>query len=168
MGDHLLIPFLRILLFYSTAVDYYITFFFLFRYIPFCLIVFIKSVFEHGTGTNLSHYSVPFIKNKNHALERLDQGHLHPKLEARRLTCLGRESIPASVVGGEHSSKELFEQRINSYCGTSMYEPATMPYIVLFLPCHTRTSLHPIQCPFDNTLVLLVGITNQQLRWFAH
>ncbi len=26
------------------------------------------------------------------SMERLDQGHLHPKLEVLRLTCLGRES----------------------------------------------------------------------------
>jgi hypothetical protein len=45
----------------------------------------------------------------------LDQGYFHPKVEVPRLTCLcwesnlhdGRRSSP-----GEHSSKELFEQRI--------------------------------------------------------
>jgi len=46
-------------------------------------------------------------------LKRLDQGHLHPKLEDPRLTCLGRETNPAAR--GGHSSKELFDQRINSY-----------------------------------------------------
>jgi hypothetical protein len=30
-------------------------------------------------------------------MERLDQGHLHPNLEVPRLTCLGRESNPASA-----------------------------------------------------------------------
>ena len=44
-------------------------------------------------------------------MERLDQGHLHPKLEVPRLTSLGRELN----LGGEHSSKELFKQRVNSY-----------------------------------------------------
>jgi hypothetical protein len=43
-------------------------------------------------------------------MERLDQGHLHPKLEVPRLTCPGRESDQ-----GPHSSKELSEQRVNSY-----------------------------------------------------
>ncbi len=38
-------------------------------------------------------------------MERLDQDHLHPKPDQ---TCLGRESNPG------HSSKELFEQRVNS------------------------------------------------------
>ncbi len=36
-------------------------------------------------------------------MKSLDQGHLHPKLEVPRLN-----RIRASVVGGEHSSKELF------------------------------------------------------------
>jgi hypothetical protein len=48
-------------------------------------------------------------------MERLDKGNIHPKLEILRLTSLGRESNPASVVGGEHSSKEQFEQPIKSY-----------------------------------------------------
>jgi hypothetical protein len=44
-------------------------------------------------------------------MERLDQGHLHPKLEVPRLKCLCR----VSAVGSKHSSKELFEQCINSF-----------------------------------------------------
>ncbi len=40
-------------------------------------------------------------------MERLDQGNLHLLLEV--LICPGRESNPASGVGDEHSSKELFE-----------------------------------------------------------
>jgi hypothetical protein len=44
-------------------------------------------------------------------VKRLDQGHLHPKLEVLGLTCPGR----ASPVGGEHSRKEPFEQLVNSY-----------------------------------------------------
>ncbi len=43
-------------------------------------------------------------------MERLNQGHLHPRLEVLRLTCLGWESNP-------NSSKELFEQPFNSYSG---------------------------------------------------
>ncbi len=61
-------------------------------------------------------------------MERLNQDHHHPKLEVQRLTCLSRESNP---VGGEHSSKKLFEQCINSYLfGNSTYdtyEPAPEP-----------------------------------------
>jgi hypothetical protein len=48
-------------------------------------------------------------------MERLDQGHLHLKLEVMRLACLGRESNRASTVVGDHSSKELFELCINWY-----------------------------------------------------
>jgi hypothetical protein len=48
-------------------------------------------------------------------MKRLDQGHLHPKLEVPGLTCSGRESNLATTVGGEHSRKEPFEQLINSY-----------------------------------------------------
>jgi hypothetical protein len=43
-------------------------------------------------------------------MERLDQGHLHLKLEVPGLTCPSRESNP---VGGKHSRKEPFEQLIN-------------------------------------------------------
>jgi hypothetical protein len=45
-------------------------------------------------------------------MERLDQGHLHPKLEVPRLTCLGWESSPASTVEGKHFRKEPFEQLV--------------------------------------------------------
>jgi hypothetical protein len=38
---------------------------------------------------------------KNKALKRLDQGHLHPKLEVPGLTCPGRESNPG-FAGGRH------------------------------------------------------------------
>jgi hypothetical protein len=48
-------------------------------------------------------------------MERLHQGHFDPKLEVSRLTCLGRESNLGLAVGGEHSSKELSEQRIINY-----------------------------------------------------
>ncbi len=51
-------------------------------------------------------------------MERLGQGHLHPKLEVHRLTCLGRESNPGLRGGGELSSKDLYEQRIfNQFFG---------------------------------------------------
>jgi hypothetical protein len=46
-------------------------------------------------------------------MERLDQGQLNPKLEVPRLTCLGRESNQGLRDSGEHSSKELLEQRVN-------------------------------------------------------
>ncbi len=52
------------------------------------------------------------------AMKKLEQDHLHPLLEHPRLTCLGRESN-TGLQGGkrqnEHSSKELFEQHVNSY-----------------------------------------------------
>ncbi len=65
-------------------------------------------------------------------MERLDQGHLHPKLEVQRLTCLGRESNPG--LRGEHSSKELFEQRINSYSEHLHMSPRTTIQLFVFLP----------------------------------
>jgi hypothetical protein len=62
-------------------------------------------------------------------MERLDQGHLHLKLEVPRLTCLARESKTwASMVGGEHSSKELFEQCIICYSEHLHMKPATTLY----------------------------------------
>jgi hypothetical protein len=45
-------------------------------------------------------------------LKRLDQGHLHPKLEDPGLTCPGWQ---LTSVGVEHSRKEPFEQLVNSY-----------------------------------------------------
>jgi hypothetical protein len=48
-------------------------------------------------------------------MKRLDQSHLHPKLEVPELTCPGRESNPASMVGGEHSRKEPLEELVKSY-----------------------------------------------------
>ena len=55
-----------------------------------------------------------FFPPNNHAgvttFERLDQGHLHPKLEVPRLTCPGRESNLGLLGGGEHSRKETLEQ----------------------------------------------------------
>jgi hypothetical protein len=50
-------------------------------------------------------------------MRRIDQGHLHPKLEVPGLTCPGRESKPA--VGGEHSRKEPFEQLVTKLFRTS-------------------------------------------------
>ncbi len=51
------------------------------------------------------------------------EGHLHPKLEVPRLTCLGRES-KADLCGG--SQDNSYSDSL--YCklfGTSIYEPAT-------------------------------------------
>jgi hypothetical protein len=45
-------------------------------------------------------------------MKRLDQDHLHLKLEIPRLTCPGLETNPASAVGGEHSRMEPFEHHM--------------------------------------------------------
>jgi hypothetical protein len=47
-------------------------------------------------------------------MKRLNQGHLHPKLEIPVLTCPGGNRTQASKVGGEHSRKEPFEQLVKS------------------------------------------------------
>jgi hypothetical protein len=47
-------------------------------------------------------------------MKRLDQGHLHPKLEAPRLF-LNRDQTRASAVKGELSRKEPFKQLIYSF-----------------------------------------------------
>jgi hypothetical protein len=47
-------------------------------------------------------------------MERLEQGHLHPKLEVPGLTWPGREWNPG-LRGGRHSRKEPFKQLFNSY-----------------------------------------------------
>jgi len=40
-------------------------------------------------------------------MERLDQGHLYPKLKVS-----ASNQTRASAVGGEHSRKELFDERV--------------------------------------------------------
>ncbi len=49
-------------------------------------------------------------------MERLDKGHIHPKLEVPKLTCLSLESNPG-FPGRRRAlySKELFKQFGNSY-----------------------------------------------------
>jgi hypothetical protein len=69
-------------------------------------------------------------------MERLDQ-----------MTCLGRESMLGSLVGGERSGKELFEQRINSY---SEY-----------------LHMSPLQCYINYTL-LVYTLTHTQLNFFPN
>ncbi len=54
-------------------------------------------------------------------MKRLDQGHLHPKLEVPRLTCPGQESNPTSTVGGEHSRKKPFEHILICYSEPLQY-----------------------------------------------
>jgi hypothetical protein len=44
----------------------------------------------------------------NGIMKRLDQGHLHSKLEITGLTCPCRESNLGATVGGEHYRKERF------------------------------------------------------------
>jgi hypothetical protein len=48
------------------------------------------------------------------SMERLDQGHLHPKLVVPELTCPGNRTR-ASRVGGEHSRKEPSGRLVDSY-----------------------------------------------------
>ena len=48
-------------------------------------------------------------------MKRLDQGHLHPKLEDPGLTCPGRELNPGLHGGKQSLRKEPIEQFINSY-----------------------------------------------------
>jgi len=76
------------------------------------------------------------LKNtlKYGSMKRLDQGHLHPKLEVPRLTCLGKESnVGLRGRGGEHSSKTLFEQCINSYSEHIHMSPRQ--YLTTLLVC---------------------------------
>jgi hypothetical protein len=63
------------------------------------------------------------------------RGHLHPKLETPGLTCpsAGNRS-GASMVGGEHSSKEPIDQFVNSYSvHLNMSPRQSINFSVLFL-----------------------------------
>ncbi len=90
-------------------------------------------------------------------MERLDQGHLHPKLEVPRLTCLGRESKLGTVVGGKHSGKELFEQRVNSYSRYLLMSPRQC-YInhtpVVYSLTHTQLNFYPNIPPIPTLMQL--------------
>jgi hypothetical protein len=59
-------------------------------------------------------------------MKRLDQGHLHPKLEVPGLTCAGRESNPGASTQEKSHSNSLFIA-----FGTSTYEPATIEWFLL-------------------------------------
>ncbi len=49
------------------------------------------------------------------SLKKLDQGHLHPKLEVPGLTCPGWESKSGLHSGRQALYKEPFEQPVDSY-----------------------------------------------------
>ncbi len=72
------------------------------------------------------------------ALKRLDQGHLHSKLEVPGLTCLGRESNPNRTVGGEHSRKEPFEELVNRY-SEHLHMSTRQPLIIEKNWCHCNS-----------------------------
>ncbi len=62
-------------------------------------------------------------------MKRLDQGHLHPKLEIIGLTVpAGKRTRPAYKVGGEHSRKNPFEQLVNSHL--DIYTPHHLKHAV--------------------------------------
>jgi hypothetical protein len=62
-------------------------------------------------------------------MKRLDQGHLHSKLDISRTR--------ASAVGGEHSRKKPFTQLVNSYSE------------------HLHMSVQPVENAHDNPLFLI-------------
>jgi hypothetical protein len=67
-------------------------------------------------------------------MERLYQGHLHPLLKQ-----LETVIFRASAVGGEHSSKQLFEQSVNSFSehlhelASNKYTPSCTSLLLLML-----------------------------------
>ncbi len=67
--------------------------------------------------------------------KRLDQGHLHPKPEVRKLSAGNKARV--SAVGGEHSRKEFLEQLILSLFGTSTWLPQCM---TLTHPARSKSS----------------------------
>jgi hypothetical protein len=69
-------------------------------------------------------------------MKRLDQDHLHYKLEVPRLTSVWNRTR-AFAVGGKHSSKELFEQRVNSYSE------------------HLHMSARPVENARDNNIIII-------------
>ncbi len=86
-----------------------------FSSLVFCLIHF--SAYSGWILSIWNHPKFSVIYHESYVLKRLVQGHLHPKLEVKRLTCSGRESNPGLhgiTMGGEHSRKEQFEQLVNS------------------------------------------------------
>jgi hypothetical protein len=74
-------------------------------------------------------------------MERLEQGHLSPKLEVPGLTCPGRESNPGLSVGSGHSRKELFELLVNSYWEHLNMSPQHgFPQCMYYMNIHEHTT----------------------------
>ncbi len=66
------------------------------------------------TGRRFSHFSSyanRVLKYNIYAMGRLDQGHLHPKLEVSGLSCPGRESNPSLTLEKSHQDSLLMAVR---------------------------------------------------------
>jgi hypothetical protein len=78
-------------------------------------------------------------------MERLDEGHLHPKLEVPRLTYFGQESNLGLTVRSEHSSKELFEQRVNSFSEHLHMSPRdSSPLCMWYMNIYEHHEMHDV------------------------
>jgi hypothetical protein len=73
-------------------------------------------------------------------MERLDQGHLHPKLEVPGLTVPARNLIRASCVGSEHSRKEPSRLLVSIYSEHLHMSPRHgSPQCMCYMNIHEHT-----------------------------
>ncbi len=81
-----------------------------------------------------------FVQFMHTPMERLDQGHLHPKLEVPGLTCPGQDQTRVSCAGGEHSRKEPSRQLDNNYSELLHMSPRHgSPQCMYYMNIHEHT-----------------------------
>jgi hypothetical protein len=96
--------------------------------------------------SRLPSYPVPLYIT----MEKLDQGHLHPKLEVPRLTCFGRES---------HGGRRALKQR-------AIYSDSTLisiPNIYIW----ARNMAPPNACVYKNILYMNTHELHYDVCWIA-
>jgi hypothetical protein len=88
-----------------------------------------------GSTPQVGSYLITSFYSRNY-MDRNDKGHLHPLLRGPET-----DMSPPGMEPGHprHFSNELFEQRINSYFGTSTYELPTKQTIFTLMVGPTRS-----------------------------
>jgi hypothetical protein len=103
-------------------------------------------------------------------MKRLDQGHLHPKLEVQRLIYPAGNRTRASAVGGEHSRKEPFRQLcIAIWKIHCTFEPATWLSPVHELHEHKWTHMNCTICNVGRWTrsTQKIDVRHMQIRVFS-
>ncbi len=78
-------------------------------------------------------------------MERLDQGHLRPKLEVPGLTYPAKESTPASPVRGKHSKKAPLRKLVNIYSKKLILKGHYFEFFSFYVQYSTLLHLPPLK-----------------------